>query len=312
MRQVVIGIVAAAALLTSGVAQASRPGEYQPGGRDNDFGGGGGRAGSVVGATNPYRNVEAQGLARAQQRVLQKTNQHVSRPADTSGASTDHASRTMKATMSHGGGGMAGSVKSSLNVYRTTEIMGIAAAKRRALQKTNQHASMPKPEDGAATDRASQQMMAQYKGGGHGMAGSVKASLNVYRTAEILGVQAGMRRALQKTNQHVAMPNPGDGSSADPASKQMKAEHVGRGSAGMAGGVRYGLNPYFRVEQTGIARGMERARSKAGADAPMPKGLGGDTLHPNGMTTFTAGHHAGVSSIDLRGVGSINRHDVRQ
>ncbi|MGC4121709.1 MAG: hypothetical protein QM765_45460 [Myxococcales bacterium] len=308
MKQLVMGIVAAAALVTSGVAQASRPSEYQPGAR-GDFGGG--RAGSVVGATNPYRNVEAQGLQRAQQRVMQKTNFHASRPADTSGANTDPASRTMKAVTHHGGGGMAGSVKASLNVYRTTEIMGVQAAMRRALQKTNQHASMPKPEDGAGSDPASKLMMAEYKAGGRGMAGSVKASLNVYRTTEIMGVQAGMRRALQKTNQHVAMPSDADGADADKASKQMKAEYVSRGGGGISGSVRYGLNPYFRNEHTAIAKGMKRAQSKAGADAPMPKGLGGDSLFPNGRGSV-AGHRAAASSIDLGSVDRINGRDVRR
>ncbi len=305
MRQLVIGIVAAAALVTSGVAQASRPGEYKP---ERSRGFGDSRPGSVVGASNPYRNAEKQGLARAQQRALQKTNFHASRPADTSGADTDTASRTMKATMSHGGRGMAGSVRSSLNVYRTTEIMGIQAAMRRALQKTNQGAAMPKPEDGAATDRASKLMMAQYKSGGAGMAGSVRSSLNVYRTAEILGIQAAMRRAQQKTNFHASMPKPDDGSATDPASRQMKVEHVTRGGGGAAGAIRYGLNPYFRNEHTAIANGMKRAQSKAGADAPMPKGLGGDRLRPDGVRSFS-GHRAAASSIDLRAERTINdRH----
>ncbi|HEY3447427.1 MAG TPA: hypothetical protein VGK67_13735 [Myxococcales bacterium] len=310
MRQLVIGIVAAAALVSSGVAQA-RPSENRPGDRPGDFGGG--RAGSVVAASNPYRNTEGQAIARAQQRVMQKTNFHASRPSDTSGADTDRASRTMKATSSHGGGGMPGSVKSGLNVYRTTEIMGIQAAMKRALQKTNQHASMPADSDGADADKASKMMKTQFtSGGGHGMAGSVKSGLNVYRTAEIMGVQNGMKRALQKTNQHAAMPADSDGADADKASKQMKAEYVSRGGGGSSGAIRYGLNPYFRNEHTAIANGMKRAQSKAGADAPMPKGLGGDTLHPNGTMSFS-GHRTVVSSVDLRNERTINgRADVRR
>ena len=303
MRQLVIGIVAAAALISSGVAQA-RPGENRPSDRPNDYSFGGGRAGSVVAASNPYRSTEAQGIARAQARVMQKTNFHVGRPADSDGAK-DFAARESKSMSRSGhGGGMAGSVKSSLNVYRTTEIMGIAHAKERALKKTNQGASQPADSSGADADRASRGMKAMATSGGHGMGGSVKHSLNVYRTAEILGVQSGMRRALQKTNFHASTPADSDGAK-DKAAKMMKAEYTSRGSGGGSGAIRYGTNPFFRNEHTAIANGMKRAQSKAGADAPMPKGLGGNTLHPNG-TMPVMGRTSLASSIDLRGERTIN------
>ncbi|MBI5545039.1 MAG: hypothetical protein HY901_14200 [Deltaproteobacteria bacterium] len=278
MRRMMIGI-AAAALLSSGVAQA------RPGDRPNDYGTGGGRPGSVVGATNPYRGVEAGGLARGMQNALRRTNFHASRPADSSGAK-DLASMNLKATSRSGGHGTAGAVRNSLNVYRSTEIMGMARGQERALRKTNQGASRPADPSGAK-DRASMQMKTMSSMRGGGMAGSVKAALNTYRTAEKMGIARGMQLALRKTNMGASMPADPGGTASDPASKQMKIAYESGSGGGRSGAITYGVNPYSRNEHSALAAGIARAQSNAGADAPAPKGLSAKALRPGDAASLS-------------------------
>jgi hypothetical protein len=294
MRQIVVGLSALALMMTAGIAQAGRPGDYQPGGRPNDFGGG--RAGSVVAASNPYRNTEAMGLVRGQQRMMQKTNFHASTPADNQATREDRLARHASSGGS-GHGALGGGVRAALNPYRNAEAMGLARGQQRAAQKTNFHASTPaEPGTGRDQDHASKEMRAMASGGGLSTGGGIRAALNPFRNAEAMGIARGKERALQKTNQGASQPaDPNGGRDLDHASREMKAMSNG-GGAGVSGGVRYGLNPFTRLENTGVAKGIARLQAKANF-AGSPSGLKTNASRPlsNVATVRTVGARGEVS-----------------
>ena len=303
MRQLVVGIVSALALTSAGVAQA-RPQE-RPQDRPSEFGygGGGGRGGAVSAATNPFHNVEAGALARSQQRLDKVTHHEAGRPAET-GGTRDKAAASMKAISAGRGGGMAGSVKSALNPFHDSEAKALRGVMRSLLIMKEAGRPADSSIGGGTMDKAAMAMKAQFQAGGRGMAGSVKTALNVHHTAEVQGIARARERALKATNMQVSQPADPSGAN-DRASRLMREEYVSRGGGGGSGMLRYSLNPFARDENNALAKGLALAASRAGSDAPMPKGLAAGATRADGWKSVI-GRASASSTFDLRSERRIN------
>ena len=274
MRQIVISMAAAAALMTSGLAQA-RPNDQRPGDRPSDYSRGGGGAGSVVSANNPYHNVEASGIARAQARVQKATHFGASRPAE-NGVRDGASAKSHEIARGGGSGGMSGGVMTGLNPYHYVEAGAIGRASARLQAKNGgQGPSMPGDQDGTRGDTASKEMKSMTAGGSRGMANSVRMGLNPFYYVEAVALARGNERVLKATNQGASQPPAGDGSGKDFASKEMKALTAG-GASRPAGSIVGGLNPYDKLE-----------KQAAGAVAGM-KGLSGTTLRVDAPVQSTS------------------------
>jgi hypothetical protein len=297
MRQVVIGLAAAAALMTSNMAQASKPSD-----RPSDSGARG--AGSVLQASNPYHGVEATGMARAQAR-MQKMTHFEGRPAENQ--SRDRGGSAMKG-LSGSGGGTAGSVSTSLNPYHFAEAGALARMSHKQQSKNGgQGPSMPAEGGGSSSDTASKNLKAMSSGGGFGVANSVRMGLNPYFYAEHAALgRMSIHQQAKNGGQGPSMPAESDGTRSDTASKNLKSMS-GNGYLGVGNSVRMGLNPYYYATAASLGRFAVHQANKQQPAAPPDADSAGNDAGTKEMRLLTGGGH--VSRPGGAIVGALNPYD---